>query len=309
MESSRPPAPATPCSTAPRRARDRRPQRLRRRHRADQDEPVALPLRRLSGVPPPRARFPRDYTAEDLRADYDLAQAQALLYSAASDHRGGAGRLQARRPLRAPGPPPPPDRAAPAAAIGSSSTARTRSSAARAPTGSTSPASWPPSCASGLAPHAEIELRKGWRPLTFALSAADGLGARVPAPPEFDSALEAAIARKFGRERDGWRLRREGDGPRGGRRGCSSPTSSSATRTAPRSRWRSSATGLRSTSPTSSASSRRVRAREPPRRGAAAPGRPAGALPATVLPFNARILLRDLLPHLEAFRRSPRQER
>ena len=35
----------------------------------------------------------------------------------------------------------------------------------------------------------------------------------------------------------------------------------------------------------------------------------AGTLPQTVLPFNTRILLRDLMPHLEAFRRSPRQER
>jgi hypothetical protein len=34
-----------------------------------------------------------------------------------------------------------------------------------------------------------------------------------------------------------------------------------------------------------------------------------GALPPAVLPFNTRILLRDLMPHLEAFRRPLRQER
>jgi len=56
---------------------------------------------------------------------------------------------------------------------------------------------------------AEIVLRKGWRPLTFRLSSSDGLRSRLPAPALFDSALEETFARKFGTERDGWRLKRE----------------------------------------------------------------------------------------------------
>jgi uncharacterized protein len=56
---------------------------------------------------------------------------------------------------------------------------------------------------------AEIELRKGWRPFSFHLTADDGLGAgRAPAPV-FDSSLEEAFSRRFGAERDGWRLFRE----------------------------------------------------------------------------------------------------
>ena len=57
---------------------------------------------------------------------------------------------------------------------------------------------------------AEIELRRGWRPLSFALESGDGLGQGLAAPPEFDSDLEAAIARKFGHTRAGWTLVREG---------------------------------------------------------------------------------------------------
>ncbi|MGH2403274.1 MAG: DUF790 family protein, partial [bacterium] len=56
---------------------------------------------------------------------------------------------------------------------------------------------------------AEIVLRKGWRPVSFTLSDADGLRSRVPAPALFDSSLEETFARKFGPERDGWRLARE----------------------------------------------------------------------------------------------------
>jgi uncharacterized protein len=56
---------------------------------------------------------------------------------------------------------------------------------------------------------AEIMLRKGWRPLTFSLSSSDGLRSTVPAPRLFDSRLEEAFAQKFGTVRDGWRLQRE----------------------------------------------------------------------------------------------------
>jgi predicted nuclease of restriction endonuclease-like RecB superfamily len=56
---------------------------------------------------------------------------------------------------------------------------------------------------------AEIVLRKGWRPLAFALSGSDGYASRVPAPRLFDSSIEASFAKKFGPRRDGWRLDRE----------------------------------------------------------------------------------------------------
>lgn len=56
---------------------------------------------------------------------------------------------------------------------------------------------------------AEVIPRKGWRPSTFSLSSADGLRSSVPPPALFDSGLEARFAAKFGERRDGWRLRRE----------------------------------------------------------------------------------------------------
>jgi len=39
----------------------------------------------------------------------------------------------------------------------------------------------------------------------------DGFTSHLPSPQEFDSSLEENFARKFGRERDGWQLVREGD--------------------------------------------------------------------------------------------------
>ena len=56
---------------------------------------------------------------------------------------------------------------------------------------------------------AEIVLRSGWRPLTFHLASSDGLRSHVPAPRLFDSRLEETFARKFGAMRNGWRLHRE----------------------------------------------------------------------------------------------------
>lgn len=63
---------------------------------------------------------------------------------------------------------------------------------------------------------------RGWRmtasmktpwntPAKLALSADDGFKSHLPAPEEFDSALEESFADKFGRQRDGWRLIREGE--------------------------------------------------------------------------------------------------
>jgi predicted nuclease of restriction endonuclease-like RecB superfamily len=43
----------------------------------------------------------------------------------------------------------------------------------------------------------------------FSLSSSDGLRSRVPPPRLFDSGLEEAFARKFGEVRNGWRLHRE----------------------------------------------------------------------------------------------------
>ncbi len=154
--------------------------------------------------------FPADYSAEDLRADYDLAQAQALLYSATrmvvearADfkhilqyarlsrllHRlqrltGGGYRLLFDGP--------------------NSVLRRTHAYGvdfARFLAALVQARDWRMT--------AEIELRKGWRPLTFTLSSADGLCSRVPAPALFDSKLEETFARKFGEQREGWRLRRE----------------------------------------------------------------------------------------------------
>lgn len=63
---------------------------------------------------------------------------------------------------------------------------------------------------------------RGWE-MTAALSAPwggkarldlswqDGLTSHLPAPEEFDSAVEEGFAKKFGKEREGWRLRREAE--------------------------------------------------------------------------------------------------
>ncbi len=46
---------------------------------------------------------------------------------------------------------------------------------------------------------------------TLLVSDADRFTSHLPAPEEFDSALEESFAKKFGPARDGWRLIREGD--------------------------------------------------------------------------------------------------
>ena len=107
--------------------------------------------------------FPADYAADALRADYDLAQAQALLYSATRvtvEARGEfkhilryarlARLLYQLEPLSAPAP----HRArrvhdkSRSPAIDSCSTGRARCSGKRVPMGWTSPGSWPPSSGS-----------------------------------------------------------------------------------------------------------------------------------------------------------------
>jgi len=43
------------------------------------------------------------------------------------------------------------------------------------------------------------------------LSYKDGFSSHLPEPDEFDSSVEEAFAKKFGTERDGWQLIREGE--------------------------------------------------------------------------------------------------
>jgi hypothetical protein len=63
---------------------------------------------------------------------------------------------------------------------------------------------------------------KGWKmtasvktpwnqPAKLILCDTDGFTSHLPAPDEFDSALEESFARKFGPERNGWQLIREGE--------------------------------------------------------------------------------------------------
>lgn len=49
------------------------------------------------------------------------------------------------------------------------------------------------------------------QPVRLELSSKDGLKSPMPSPEEFDSSVEEGFARKFGPERDGWRLERESE--------------------------------------------------------------------------------------------------
>jgi uncharacterized protein len=273
------------------------------------------------------AAFPTDYTAHALRADYDLAQAQALLYSATKvtveasrefKHILRYARL-ARLLYRV-------ERVRGGAAAGSPRGEGGRATSARV--GDTyrfvldGPSSilrrtraYGVDFARFLAAlvrlgdwrlRAEIELRRGWRPLTFALASADGLGQGLAAPPEFDSGLEAAIARKFGHARAGWTLVREGAVLEVGGGSLLVPDfvfhHEDGTSVALEivGYW---------TPEYLADKLRRLAAVRTTKLIVAVPRHlavRAGALPAAVLPFKRRLLLRDLLPHLEAFRRSER---
>ncbi len=55
-------------------------------------------------------------------------------------------------------------------------------------------------------------LKTPWnQPAKLILSAEDGFTSHLPSPDEFDSTLEESFAKKFGSERNGWQLFREGD--------------------------------------------------------------------------------------------------
>ena len=156
------------------------------------------------------AELPRDYSPEALRADYDLAQAQALLYDATRmevtartgfKHIVQYARLSRllHRIERMPG------RRYRLIFDGPNSILR-RTHAygvdfAKFLAALVQARDWEMT--------AEIVLRRGWGPLTFRLSSSDGLSSRVPPPRLFDSRLEELFARKFGAVRDRWHLRRE----------------------------------------------------------------------------------------------------
>ena len=58
----------------------------------------------------------------------------------------------------------------------------------------------------------QATLRTPWGgKATLALTSRDGVSSTMPPPEEFDSSVEEKFAGKFGPERDGWRLDREGE--------------------------------------------------------------------------------------------------
>jgi predicted nuclease of restriction endonuclease-like RecB superfamily len=154
--------------------------------------------------------FPAEYTPTDLRHDYDLAQAQALLYAATSITLDATANLKH--------------------IVQHARLARLLHRIEEAPGGGYRFVFDGPNSilrqtraygvdfarflaalvrARGWRLTAEITLKKGWRPLTFTLGAGDGLRATGASLPRFDSRVEEAFARRFGRARDGWRLSRE----------------------------------------------------------------------------------------------------
>jgi hypothetical protein len=150
---------------------------------------------------------------------------------------------------------------------------------------------------------AEIVLKKGWRPVIFALSPADGLRSRVPAPALFDSRLEERFAMRFGPEREGWRLSREGTVLEAGGSALVPDfvfIHGDGTEVALE------ILGYWTPEYLRDKLARLARVRGPNLIVAVPASRAPGAahLPASVLPFRTAIALRDLLPRLEAFRRS-----
>jgi uncharacterized protein len=247
-------------------------------------------------------KFPADYSAEALRAEYDLAQAQALLYDATRmevtartgfKHIVQYARLSRllHRIERMPG------RRYRLIFDGPNSILR-RTHAygvdfAKFLAALVQVRDWQMT--------AEIVLRRGWAPLTFRLSFQDGLRSSVPAPRLFDSRLEETFARKFGQARNGWHLHREAlllgageallvpdflfvheDGTEVGLEIVGYWT--------PEYLQQKFAKLARVRGVHLIVAARRGWALKP------------GSLPAAVLPFRTGILLRDLMPRLEAFR-------
>jgi uncharacterized protein len=245
--------------------------------------------------------FPPDYSASDLRADYDLAQAQALLYSATR------ATVEAGREFKE--------------ILRYARLARLLHRLERVGNGYRFVFDGPNSVLRKTRAYgvdfarflaalvrlgdwrlsAEIELRRGWRPFVFTLSSADGLGVGRTAPPAFDSSLEEAFARRFGAERDGWSLHREAvvlDA------GGSVLVPDFVFRHSDGTEVVLEIVGYW-TPEYIEEKLRKLHAVRAPNLIVAVP-RPlalrAGALPAAVVTFKRRLLLRDLLPRLEAFR-------
>jgi hypothetical protein len=262
------------------------------------------------------AAFPRGYSAEGLRRDYDLAQAQALLYSATKvtveagrdfKHILRYARL-ARLLYRV-------EWLQPSPVAGSPTRARTADTYRFELDGPSSilrrTRAYGVDFARFLAAlvrlgdwrlRADIELRRGWRLLSFALGSSDALGEGLAAPPEFDSALEAAIARKFGQAREGWTLVREGAVLQAGKSLIVPDfvfNHEDGTRVTLEIVGYWTPEYLADKLKTLSAVRGMNLIVAVPRHLAVR----AGTLPAAVLPFKRRLLLRDLLPRLEAFRR------
>lgn len=249
--------------------------------------------------------FPADYAAEDLRADYDLGQAQALLYSAvrvAVEARAHFKHIlqyaRLSRLLHRLEPLPGGDYRF--TFDGPNSVLR-RTQAygvdfAKFLAALVQARDWRLT--------ADIALRKDRPTVRFRLSDADGLRSRVPAPRLFDSGLEEAFARKFGAEREGWRLRREAVILEAGEALVVPDfvfTHADGTEVAleivgywtPEYLREKLDKLVRVNAPHLIVAVRKALALEP------------GRLPAAVLPFSTSILLRDLMPRLEAFRVSP----
>jgi uncharacterized protein len=265
--------------------------------------------------------FPAAYTADELRADYDLAQAQALLYSATRVTVEARGEFKhilryarlARLLYRLePMPAEPRSRARRGAGIAEDSTdaAGYRFVLDGPNSVLRKTRAYGVDFAKFLAAlvrlrgwrlTAEIELRRGWRPLAFVLSDADGLGAYRAAPPAFDSALEAAIAAKFGAARDGWRLFREGTVIAAG---DSLLVPDFVFRHDDGTEVVLEIAGYWTPEYIDDKLRKlgRVRGQNLIVAVPKALAVRAGALPASVLPFRRRLLLRDLLPRLESFR-------
>jgi hypothetical protein len=247
--------------------------------------------------------FPADLTAADLQADYDLAQAQALLYAATQVIVDASGEF--KRVLR------------------SARLARLLHRIERTPDGYRFVFDGPNSVLrrtraygvdfarflaalvrlEGWTLTAEITLRRGWRPFTFTVSAEDQLGGGRVAQGMFDSTLEEAFANKFGRERQGWRLLHEAVVLET-RAGVLVPDFSFRHEDGTEvvleiaGYW---------TPEYVVEKFRKLRGVRGVHLIVAVPralALRAGDLPAAVLPFRRRILLRDLLPRLEAFRPS-----
>ena len=246
--------------------------------------------------------FPGGYDAPALRADYDLAQAQALLYDAVQVTVEATGdlkhivqyarlsrllhRLERRRAggyrLTFDGP--------------NAVLRRTRAYGvdfARFLAALVQARGWHM--------EAEVLLRRGWRPVVFALAGTDGLRSRVPAPALFDSKIEETLARKFGASRDGWRLEREAAILEAGEALLVPDfvfTHEDGTEVALEivGYWTPEYLAEKM------AKLERVRSTNLIVAVRKALALRAGRLPAEVLPFASSILLKDLLPRLEAFR-------